>query len=107
MKKNINKNFKTRHKTLSFFGRSQYRDWTVVLYVFFTIFIFTVFFAIFSYFEIKNKANYFGIDPDLVVVSEKRINKEALTSMIDKMGEREKNFNQLKNSKPKVEDPSI
>jgi hypothetical protein len=104
-KENTYKNFKVRERTLSFFGRSQYRDWIIILTTFFSVFIIVVILALFSYFEMKNETDYFGSDS--VSVNDKKINKEALTSVIVKMEGRENNFNELRKAKPAVSDPAI
>ena len=105
MKDSIYKNFKARHKTLSFFGRSQYRDWRMILSVFFSLFVLAIILALISYNITRNENNYMG--ERSATSSDNGINKEVLTSVITKMEEREKNFEKLKNSKPVISDPSM
>jgi hypothetical protein len=99
----ISTNFAMRDKTLSFFGKTQYNDWRVILAVFFLGFIGAAIFGLYLLYNIGGSA----FDGELTVVSGKKIKKELLTEMISKMEERQMKFNELKINKPGVGDPSL
>lgn len=108
MKENILKiytNFKSRRKTLSFFGNNQYSDWKIVLSIFFVVFFVSITLALISYFNTRESVDLFNSSQTTVVG--KKIKKETLEKVIIKIEERQKNFEALQANKPIVGDPSI
>ena len=73
--------------------------------VFFIGFIIAVSFGVLFFFYSGDEVDLFSSNPNVVGV--KKINKQVLTNMLGKMGERQKNFNELKINKPVVGDPGI
>jgi hypothetical protein len=102
--KTISVDFKTRDKTLSFFGQNQYKDWKILLTIFFVSFLCAVLFALFSFFWPENEVDLFN---NSNAVGNKKINNEVLTSMLDRMEKRQENLDSLKLSKPVVGDPGV
>lgn len=101
--KEISTNFAMRDKTLSFFGKTQYSDWRIILAIFAIGFLGAAIFGFYLLFNLGSGA----FNGELTVVSGKKIKKEMLTGMISKMEERQMKFNELKISKPGVGDPGV
>lgn len=101
----IIKDFQSREKTLSFFGRNQYADWRVMLSIFFISFVLAMSFALFTYFNKEDDYDFF--EPTTDAVAPKEIKKASLEKVIIRMDERKKNFEELKSGRPVVGDPSM
>ena len=105
MQEKIRQFLKMRERTLSFFGQNQYNDWKIVLIIIFVGFLLVSSFGWFFYQNIGDDVDYFGSGSNTKEV--KKIKKEVLTTMIGRMEERQKNFDELVKNKPFAADPSI
>jgi hypothetical protein len=104
IKEKIYTTFKMRGKTLSFFGQNQYADWKILLSILFAGFFISVIVCFFSFLNISKDVDIYSSGP---VVLNKKINKGNLMKVINKMEDRQKNFEELKVNKPTVGDPGI
>lgn len=94
---------KLRKKSLSFFGRSQYNDWKILVWCMIFGLSGALFFGLYIFTTIGEADAYEEKTP----VVHKKINKEVLTQMLQRIEERQKRTEDLKNIKPTVSDPSI
>lgn len=102
---NFFKDFKTREKTLSFFGKNQYSDWKILLSILGISFFIAIFIALFTYYNRVESVDLFG-SPN-IVISNKKVNKEILMGMLGGMESRKENYNELIKNKPVVSDPGL
>jgi hypothetical protein len=103
--KQANTNFKMRDKTLSFFGKNQYGDWKIILFIFFVGFVLAIAFGFYSFLNMEDDVDFYSSSSS--VVSNKKIKKETLISIISRMEERQVKFYDLKSNKPSVGDPGV
>jgi len=104
--KNIIKNFsRSRGKDKSKIEFNVYRDWSVLLVIFF---IFLIFIAVVNMylFTVINKEEIFAkeISGDEEI---EMLNVENLKSIMEFFNKREENFNKLIEQKPDIVDPSL
>ena len=90
---------------MSFFGKNQYADWRIILSIFFIGFCFAVGFGITLYLDMGDDVDIFSSNP--TSVNGKKVKKEVLTNMLERMNARQKAFDDLKINKPIVLDPSL
>ena len=93
-----------RKMTTSFFGRSQYNDWKIILAVFFGGLALSTLGGVFIYFSFNQTDSS---DENVVVVNAKKVDRKVLTDMISKIEDKQKKSEELKLSKPIVSDPSL
>ncbi|MEI6480466.1 MAG: hypothetical protein WCO12_03020 [bacterium] len=104
LKETIRCRVKMNKMTMSIFGRSQYNDWKIIMTVTtFGLFMAAIFgFCLYINFDAGDFSN---TTPSTAPST--KINKEVLNSVLEKMGDKQKNFEILKNSKPLFKDPSL
>lgn len=94
---------KLRKTSFSFFGRSQYNDWKILVICTIVGLSGALFFGLYIFTTIGEAAAY-EAQP---LVVHKKINKEVLTQMLQRIEERQKRTEDLKNTKPITADPSL
>ena len=94
---------KLRKTTLSFFGRSQYHDWRVLVVCTIICLCGAFIFELYIFSNI-NQAD--ASELQLKVVH-KKINKEVLTQMLQRVEEKQNKIEDLRKVRPTVIDPSI
>ncbi|MEI7810696.1 MAG: hypothetical protein WCI41_04070 [bacterium] len=89
---------------MSIFGRSQYNDWKILITVTVVgLLVVAIFgFCLYINFDAGDFSN-----PTPSTAPSTKINKAVLNSMLDKMGDKQTNFETLKNSKTLFKDPSL
>ncbi len=97
--------FKTREKTISFFGQNQYVDWKILLTTLFICFFIATGFGLFIFLNPVDEVDLFKSDP--TIVNDKKIKKEVLLGIISRMEDRQKAMGELRLNKPTISDPSL
>jgi len=101
---NIRCHVKMGKMTMSVFGRSQYKDWIILMNIT-TAAVFLV--AIFGLCLYINLNIMDSSDNTSQAVPSTKIDRTVLNTMLNKMGDKQKNFEILKSSKPIFKDPSV
>lgn len=105
LQQKITEYLKIRKMTMSFFGKSQYRDWKILIYGTFIAMLISASWGVWLLYDF-NEGELFNID-STSFAPQKKINKEMLSKMIQRVEDKKKNFEDLKTNKPLVSDPSL
>lgn len=97
--------FKTRERSISFFGQNQYVDWKYIITTLFIILFVAIGFSWFAFYDLTDEIDIFASNP--VAANTGTINKDVLDRTISRMEDRQKKFDDLKKSRPIVSDPSV
>lgn len=90
---------------MSFFGKSQYDDWKILVIICFIGVCLVAFFGGWMFYNL-NEGDLFN-QSSSSVFPQKKIDKKILSEMIQKVEEKKTNFENLKTNKPVVSDPSM